>query len=81
MAPVDKSDGSEHVRLGYLIQILILHVVMVRHMCLVGQVLLLLRVSEPCIVFITMFFILGADCIITYFTPVILDWLQMKSKY
>ncbi|GFG31713.1 hypothetical protein Cfor_06273, partial [Coptotermes formosanus] len=23
----------------------------------------------------------GADCIITYFTPVILDWLQMKSKY
>ncbi|XP_069694053.1 delta-aminolevulinic acid dehydratase-like [Periplaneta americana] len=23
----------------------------------------------------------GADCIITYFTPVILDWLQLKSKY
>lgn len=23
----------------------------------------------------------GADCIITYFTPVILDWLQIKNKY
>ncbi|XP_069702679.1 delta-aminolevulinic acid dehydratase-like [Periplaneta americana] len=23
----------------------------------------------------------GADCIITYFTPVILDWLQLRSKY
>ena len=23
----------------------------------------------------------GADCIITYFTPTILDWLQPRSKY
>jgi hypothetical protein len=81
MAPEDECDSSEYVRLGYLIRILVLHIVMVRNTCLVRQVLLLLRVSESCIVFISMFFILGADCIITYFTPVILDWLQMKSKY